>query len=286
MSARLFKAYYQLTKPGIIYGNILTMIGGFLLAAKGTLDVELLGITVVGLALLIASACASNNYLDRDIDAKMARTQKRGLVTGVILPRHALFFAAALGLSGMALLALVSPLVAGLGLFAFIMYVFVYGPEKRRSVYGTLIGSIPGAMPIVIGYAAVTGHLDGGATLLFLIMVLWQMPHFYAIALYRLKEYAAAAIPVLPIEKGAQHTKLQILIYIGGFTTACCLLTSFGYTDYSFLVIMSGLGVMWLLKGIRGFHTQEVTWARGMFFFSLIILTVFSILLAIEFWLP
>lgn len=279
----MLKNYYWLTKPGIIYGNALTAVAGFLFAAKWHVDIWLLFATLVGTSLVIASACVFNNCIDRNIDEVMARTQNRALVTKVISLPNAIMFGTLLGLVGFSLLTrFTNQLVVLIGVIAFIDYVALYGWSKRRSVWGTLVGSISGAAPIVAGYAAVTNRIDIGAGLLFLLLVMWQMPHFYAIALYRLKDYEAANIPVLPVVHGQRHTQIQVLLYIVGFIATVIALTGFGYAGYSFLAVMVILSVVWLWKGLRDFHAADgKVWGRGMFLFSLVIILALSISLSV-----
>jgi protoheme IX farnesyltransferase len=279
----MFKTYYSLTKPGIIYGNILTAAAGFLLASRWHIDFSLLFGLIVGTSLVIGSACVFNNVIDRGIDIKMARTKKRALVSGAVTPRSALVYATVLGLIGFTtLIALTNWLTVVVGIVAFVDYVVLYGLSKRRSVYGTIVGSISGAAPIVAGYTAVTDRFDRAALLLFLILVFWQMPHFYAIAMYRLKDYTAANIPVLPRVSGMKNTKIQIMAYIVAFAAACTLLTVFGYTGVIFLIVMLVISAAWLWQGYAGFTTREDTaWARKMFFYSLIVMVTLSVMLSV-----
>lgn len=176
------KRYLQVTKPGIIFGNLISTVGGFLLATQGRLDWTLLLATVAGLSLVVASGCAINNCIDRDIDARMARTQKRVLVTGDMSPKAALAHGFVLGAAGFATLAIWTNVLAlCCALFGFLIYVGVYSLYmKRKSVYGTLVGSLSGAVPPVAGYCAASGRFDSGAAILLLMFCLWQMPHSYA----------------------------------------------------------------------------------------------------------
>ena len=281
-------AYYWLAKPGIVYGNSITVVAGFLLASRGQVDLGQLLATLVGIALVIASACVVNNYIDRDIDALMSRTKWRALAKGTVSGRSAMVYAAVLGLAGVGILMLwVNALTWAVGLIAFIDYVILYGVAKRRSVHGTLVGSISGAAPIVAGYVAVTDRLDLGALLLFAILTLWQMPHFYAIAIYRLKDYQAAGIPVLPAKAGLHHTKVQIVAYIAAFILAALALTIFGYAGLTYAVVMAGVGLMWLYRGWLGFTAADDTrWARAIFKFSLVVLLVFSMMISVTALLP
>lgn len=173
----MFKQYLQVTKPGIIFGNLISVIGGFLLASKGSIDYPLFIYTLVGVSLVVASGCVFNNYIDRDIDRKMERTKNRVLVKGLISPAVSLVYATLLGIAGFMLLWFgANPLACWLGVMGFVVYVGVYSLYmKRHSVYGTLIGSLSGAAPSVIGYCAVTGEFDSGAAILLAIFSLWQM---------------------------------------------------------------------------------------------------------------
>jgi len=281
----MLRAYYQLTKPGIIKGNLLTTAAGFLLAAEGHVNWGRLLATLVGTSLVIGSACVCNNYLDRNIDKKMARTRNRASVTGAVSLKRGLSFATVIGVLGFgALLLWVNVLTAELGAIAFVAYVALYGYTKRRSVHGTLVGSVSGAIPPVAGYAAASNQLGTAASLLFLIMTFWQMPHFYAIAMYRLKDYQAAGIPVLPAVKDVRQTKIQIFLYIIGFGLACSLLTITGYTGWSFLVTMTALTLYWLNLGRRKLPDEQ--WGKRIFLFSLIVVMVLSLGLSVDHFLP
>lgn len=279
-----FKTYYALTKPGIIYGNAINTVGGFLLASRGHFNAPLFLATLLGSSLVIASGCVFNNYLDRDIDQHMERTKKRALVKGDIATTSALVFGTVLGVLGIGFLAwFTNWLTVFIGITGFIFYVGIYTYSKRHTVHNTLIGSISGAVPPLAGYCAVTGRLDMGAVLLFLIIAIWQMPHFYAIAMYRLQEYGAAKVPVLPAVKGMQTTKIYILAYIAAFTVAAVLLTVFGYTGYVYLAVMLIAGLAWFWKGFSGFKTvSDEVWGKGMFRFSLIVTLVFSIMISVS----
>jgi protoheme IX farnesyltransferase len=279
-----FIDYYNLMKPGIIYGNLITAIGGFLLASKDHVDITLLIFTLLGTSLIIGSACVFNNYIDRGIDIKMDRTKKRALVSGLIKPTDALVFGSIIGLVGLLILIFhTNGLVVLIGSLAFIIYVVFYGISKRRSVHGTLVGSLAGASPIVAGYCAVTDSFNSGAIILLIVLISWQMAHFYAIATYRLDDYRAAGIPVLPAVAGIKQTQIQIFAYVGVFIAATCCLTFSGYTGYGFMVVMLVLGLWWLYKGINGFKAADSKkWARKMFLFSLIVIVGLSFMLSIN----
>jgi len=282
------KTYYHLTKPGIIQGNLLNTAAGFFFASTGHINLWLFLSVMAGTALVIASGCVFNNYIDQGIDLQMARTKKRALVTGKVSDKAAIIYSTILGLSGFIVLALFTNWLTWLlGVLGLYFYVVVYGFAKRKTVHGTLVGSISGALPIVAGYTAVTGHIDTAAVLLFIILACWQMPHFYAIAIYRLKDYKAAGLPVLPIKKGLTETKWQIVAYIMAFILACQALTYTGYTGYIFSFVMVILGAIWLFKASQGFKAfDDKIWARNLFFFSLWVILGLDLMLAVGARLP
>lgn len=213
----------------------------------------------------------------------MSRTKQRALVTGMISNNAALLFAGILAIAGfLTLNHQTNHLTVWIGAIGYVDYILAYGYAKRHSIYGTIVGSISGATPLVAGYTAVTNHFDIAALLLFIMLVLWQMPHFYAIAIYRLKDYRTAGIPVWPVRRGVRSTKRQIVGFVAAFLVASCLLTVFGYTHYAYLIAMSLIGLGWLWFGIKGFHTaNETVWARRMFLISLIAILGLDIMLSV-----
>lgn len=280
---------YQLTKPGVLYGNVLTVMAGYFLAASGKIDILLLLAILFGSTFVIASACVLNNYLDQDIDRIMERTKKRPLIQGTIKGYEALILCATLGIGGSLILYFyTNTLTAMLGIVGFITYVFLYGAlSKRLSIHGTLVGSISGAVPILMGYAAFADKIDAGAILVFAALFFWQMPEFYSISIYRLKEYKAAGIPVMSVVKGVKNTKIQIFIYTLLTSISILLLTSFGYTKGLYFIIMATLCGYWLWLGYKGLYAKNSEkWARKMFHFSLIILLAYSLMISIDFALP
>jgi len=254
----------------------------------GKFDPWLFLALLAGMSLVIACGCVINNFIDRSIDVKMARTKWRRSVIRQVGPRQTIAYGIVLGVIGFGLLlAYVNPLTAAVGAVGLFFYLVMYSIWKRRSPLGTVVGSVSGAMPIVGGYTAVSDRLDGAALILFLSMVFWQMPHFYAIALYRYEDYKKAGLPVLPVVKGVRRTKLQIIAYVTAFTLAACLLTVTGYTGYVYLAAIALLGTIWLWRGLRGLSRQDDTrWGRGMFLFSLIVLMTFCVSVAAGALLP
>lgn len=295
-----FKSYYELTKSGLVFGNIITVIGGFALASRGailaggSLNVGELLATLVGIFLVMASGCVFNNYIDRDIDARMERTKNRALVTGKISGFAARVFGTVLALLGFLTLALfTNKLTCFVAFFGFFFYVFMYSAWfKRRSVNGTLVGAVSGAVPPVVGYCAAANRLDAPAVILFLIMFFWQMPHFYAIAIRRADDYAAAKIPVMPVKYGIRATKIAMFFYIIAFVVAATALAVFGYAGQTYLTIALAFGAVWLGLCAGGFAAPrgalaavptaaEKAWARNMFLFSLAVLIVLFITITI-----
>jgi len=280
--------YYRLTKPGIIYGNAFTAIAGYLLGIRNHFSFTEFAGTIIAICLIMACACVLNNILDRRIDAKMKRTEKRGLVTGMISVRMAIIYGVVLGTLGFILLAVSSnALTVLLGAVAILTYVVFYGLAKRYSGYGTAVGSIAGALPPVAGYTAISGQFDGGALSLLILLVVWQMPHFYAIAIYRRAEYKAAGIPLLSVTKGALVTRRRIMIYLFLFLLVVPLPFLLGYTGIVYLVAALGLAIGWLVVAFKEYSDADISrWARRIFRYSLIILLAMPVLLAAGRFLP
>ncbi|HET8690235.1 MAG TPA: heme o synthase [Candidatus Saccharimonadales bacterium] len=279
------KLYYQLIKPGVTYGNAISAVAGFLLASGWWPDwSRFIGLTV-GETLVIAAACVLNNHLDRDIDRKMSRTRTRPTAAGQVSSREAVTESILLGVSGTVVLALTTNwLATSVTIAGFLIYVWPYGAwTKRRSVHGTLVGAISGALPILAGYLAARGYFDIGALLVFLVIFFWQMPEFYSISIYRKNEYKKAGVPVISVVRGTKRTKLEIFLYTLAFVVSTLSLTLAGYTGWIYFVIMLALGGYWLLLGARGLKPSSGDdWARTMFRFSLVILLAFSFLISID----
>lgn len=285
MSQRPYlKTYALLTKPGILFGNAVTAASGFALASKSSVDFYLFFAVILGLSGVIASACVINNYIDRVADSRMERTKNRALVRGEVSAENALLYAIVLGIIGFAiLLSYTNYLAAAAAFVGFFVYVAIYSLCKHHTVYGTLIGSVAGAVPPVVGYTAVSGTFDLGALLLFLMLVCWQMPHFFAIALYRYNDYEAASIPVMPVARGVEATKWQMLYYIAAFSVVSLLISYFGYTGpgYQFVALVSACA--WLGLCLRGFAvSNNQVWGRQMFVLSLVIVMALSLSMALD----
>jgi protoheme IX farnesyltransferase len=275
--------YLHLTKPGITLSNLMTTFTGFWLAVSSTnpewttLEFVHKGfLTLLGTALVIASGAALNNYYDRELDAKMKRTKNRAVASGRIHPRYAITIGVALLLVGLLTLMYVNPLTAVFGLIGHILYVLVYTPLKRVTTLNTVIGGLSGAVPPVIGWVAVSNSLDMGAWILFLILFLWQPPHFLALAMLKAEEYRAGGIPMLPVVKGFAETKRQMFNYAAALLPASLLLMLYANVGYIYLVAAMALGGVYLWLSVKGFSVKEeddLVWARKMFGFSLLYLT-------------
>lgn len=194
----MIKDYYLLTKPGIVYGNLLPAIAAYVFGSAGVPDITGLVSMAAGLALVIACGCVLNNYFDRGLDARMERTKHRALVRGTIAPSRALVFGTILGILGTLVLYLFShPLALVAALAGLVVYVALYTPLKPRTSAALYVGALAGAMPPVVGYAAAAHALDWYAFWLFLALYVWQLPHFIAIAFFRYDEYKAAGVPLI-----------------------------------------------------------------------------------------
>jgi protoheme IX farnesyltransferase len=280
------KHFIQITKPGIIFGNVLSVAGGFFLASKGHVDIGLFLAAVIGTSLVVASGCVFNNCIDRDIDVKMERTKNRVLVQGLVSVKLALIYATVLGILGVGLLyTRANALAALFAVIGFVIYVGFYSLYlKRKSVHGTLVGSLSGAMPPVIGYVAVSNTFDLAALTLLVMFSLWQMPHSYAIAIFRFNDYRAASIPVLPVKRGIRVAKRHILIYILAFLLATLMLTFGGYAGLNYLAVAAAMGMYWLYMAWTGYKAKDDTvWARKLFVFSIFTITALSVAMSLDF---
>jgi heme o synthase len=242
--------FVELTKPRIALLVLFTVAIGALLARPHTPDVGQLLHTLIGTALVAASASALNHLLERHTDARMRRTENRPLPTGRLQPAEVLCFGVGLGVGGLAYLALTCrhPLAVLVAAFTLLSYVFVYTPLKGKTTLNTLIGAVPGALPPVIGWTSVTGTLDTGAVFVFLILFLWQVPHFLAIAWMYRHDYARAGLKMLPVvDPDGTATARQMILY-------CLALTpvSLAPVLYQQAGWLYGLGALLLGGGFLG----------------------------------
>ncbi|HEY4391658.1 MAG TPA: heme o synthase [Paenibacillus sp.] len=283
--AATWKDFIALTKPGILRSNLIAAFAGFWVASGWHLQYVNLILMLLGTVLVMASSCVFNNYFDRDLDMKMARTQNRVLPTGKMSPKTVLWYAIILGVLGLSVLFIGNGLLAGVfGIVGMLVYVVVYTLWlKRSSTWSTSVGAISGAMPPVIGYVAAAGKVDLGAILLFAMLFLWQPPHFWALGIRRVEEYRAAGFPLLPVVKGIPRTKLQMIPYLILLLPIPVLMYVYDYTGIWFLIIGELLSVSWLLMALKGFRSQENdAWAKRVFLFSINYLTVSMIVMILD----
>jgi protoheme IX farnesyltransferase len=288
-SYEALKNYFLVTKPRLVAANLISAAGGFFLAAKGHASMALFLWAMGGMSCIVASGCVLNNCIDRHIDRGMVRTCRRALATGAISLNGSLTYAATLGAAGAAMLwAGTNAPTLAVALAGFAVYVGVYSLYlKRNSVLSTAIGSLAGAAPPLAGYLAVTGQLDLGALAVLAIFSLWQIPHSYAIAIYRYNDYAAVNIPVMPVKSSIEATKRHILWHVAAFIPVSQMPTFLGYAGYAYLAAATLLGLCWLYMALAGYRAgDDRLWAKRLFIFSILIIFVLSVMMSVDFARP
>jgi heme o synthase len=283
-----WRDYLELTKPRVVALIVLTAVVGTLLSTPGLPPLDALVFGNLGIALAAAAAATINHVLDRQIDARMARTRNRPLPSGHLTPTRALGFALVLALASMSILvAFVNVLTAVLTFLSLILYAVVYTVWlKRATPQNIVIGGAAGAAPPVLGWIAVTDHVSAQALLLFLIIFAWTPPHFWALAIARRHDYARADIPMLPVTHGVEFTRLHVLLY----TVILCVVTML-----PFMIGMSGLIYLAAALVLNGrFLWQAIVLKRGrrddlpmrMFRFSISYLMWLFLALLVDHYLP
>ncbi|RMH80628.1 MAG: protoheme IX farnesyltransferase [Acidobacteria bacterium] len=276
----LIKDYIILTKPGIVLLVLITTLTGMYFAQRGFPEPWLVFWTLLGTGLASAGSAVLNQFFDRDIDALMGRTRERPLPSGSIGPRNALFFGVFLLLLSLLILLLkVNLLATSLVLLASLFYVVVYTLAlKRVSPIATEIGGVSGALPPVIGYASVKGEVNPEALILFIIMFLWQPPHFWVLAIKYVEDYKRAGVPTLPVSKGIDHTKIKTLIYTASLLPLSLLPSLYGLAGSLYFFSALVLSGVYLLLTLRFVFSRK---PNGMFLFFysvLYIALLFSIM--------
>ncbi len=275
--------FIALTKPSITRMCLITSAGGMLLA-PGDLAIGRAFAAVVGIALAVGGANAFNMWWERDTDRLMSRTRRRPLPSGRMQPRHAFAFASVL--SGLSLLVLglgTNLLTAVLGGLAIVSYVAVYTPLKYRTPAALIVGAVPGAAPPLLGWTAVTGSIDAPAMVLFGILLVWQLPHFIAIALYRKDEYARAGIKVVPLVRGDAIAKIQAVAWVLVLVPLTFMLVPLGAAGPIYLLGAALLGAVFLGWSFTGLDNDAGTrWARGYFLASLGYLPALTLVLVAD----
>lgn len=277
--------YFSLTKFGITTANLMATFAGLWVASHGHPRLSVTFAVLAGTALVVAAGATFNNYLDRDIDVHMQRTQERALAAGRVEPKKAFWLASILAALGLVdLLVLVNVTAALTAAVGLVMYSYIYTVWlKRKTTLSTVLGGIAGAAPPLVGYAAGSGGtLDFAAWAMFFIFFLWQPPHFLPLAMKRSEEYRAAGIPMLPVVHGFRPAKWQILRYTAALLPVSLLLYAARVEDLVYLVVALGLGLRFLVLALQGLYvTDDLLWARKVFKFSLVYLTVLCIVMVV-----
>ena len=276
------RSYVALTKPRIVELLLVTTIPTMFVAARGVPSVGLMIATLVGGALAAGGANAFNMVVDRDIDRVMHRTRHRPLVTGELTPQAALTFAVALEFLAFAELAVaVNLLSAVLAVSATAFYVFVYTMWlKRTSSQNIVIGGAAGSVPVLVGWAAVTGSLGWAPFVLFAVIFVWTPPHFWALAVRYREDYAAAHVPMLPVVATFERTTRQILLYVVGLVVVTLVFTAVGHMGLLYFVaaLVLGGGFLQLARHLRREQTPQA--AMALFRYSITYLTLLFVAMA------
>ncbi|MEN9749222.1 MAG: hypothetical protein RL149_300 [Actinomycetota bacterium] len=247
------KAYLALTKPRVIELLLITTVPTMILAQKGMPELWLILATLLGGALSAGSANAFNCYLDADIDQLMGRTAKRPLVTGELSKTEAFVFAWIIGIASVLWLGfVVNWLAAILSLSAILFYVFVYTLVlKRRTPQNIVWGGAAGAMPVLIGWAAVTGDLSMAAWMLFLVIFLWTPPHYWPLSMRYKDDYAAAGVPMLPVVRSSATVAIQIVLYAWAMVVSSLLLIPLGNMGWIYTTVAVISGAWFMIESYR-----------------------------------
>jgi protoheme IX farnesyltransferase len=285
----VFKGYVALTKPRIIELLLVTTIPTMVVAANGIPSFWLIAATLIGGTLAAGGANTFNMVIDRDIDAIMERTKRRPLVTGVMTPRAAALFGAALEIAAFAVLAIwVNQLSAWLALSATAFYVFIYTLWlKRRSRQNIVIGGAAGAVPVLVGWAAVTNSLTWTPVLLFLVIFIWTPPHFWALAVRYRDDYEAANVPMMPVVASLRHTTLEILVYSVVLWALTVLIGPTAHLGWIYAISAMVLGGMFTFYALRLYRqavsgTADVAQAMRLFHFSITYLSALFVMMAVD----
>jgi heme o synthase len=291
---RAVRDLVSLTKPRITFIVLSTCLCGIALA-PGHLSASRTLLALAGTALIVASANTLNMWWERDLDGLMVRTRTRPLPSGRLAPRVALYFGLALAGVSLPMLFAVNTVTALLGLLALVVYVAVYTPMKRHSTLALLVGAVPGAMPPLMGWTSVTGSIalvgsrapetplsvQLGGALLFALLFIWQVPHFIAISFFRASDYASAGMKVVPVERGRDAAKRQIvgytLVLVGVSLAASGLAGALYFTSAA---VLGALFLALALYGVR--EAAGNRWARSLFAYSIVYLVAILAVLVVD----
>ena len=287
VSGSIFSQFYALTKPRVVQLIVFCALIGMVLAVPGVptwIEVRLALIACLGIWLVAAAAAAFNCIVEKCIDAKMKRTAWRPTARGQLNDRQTLLFSAVLCLAGSSLLYVwVNPLTMWLTFATFIGYAVIYTVIlKPLTPQNIVIGGASGAMPPVLGWAAMAGDVGPEALILFLIIFLWTPPHFWALALYRIEDYRKSGLPMLPVTHGNEFTRLQILLYTFVLFAACLLPFVYGMSSWIYLGTAVVLSAGFCIYGFLLWRDYSDELARKTFRFSLIHLSVLFAALLVD----
>ena len=282
--------YYALTKPRVVQLIVFCAVIGMVLAVPGlpsALDLRTAAFAALGIWLVAGAAAAFNCLIEKGIDAKMRRTAWRPTAKGELSDTQTLIFSAALCAIGSVILYVtVNPLTMWLTFATFVGYAIIYTVVlKPRTPQNIVIGGASGAMPPVLGWAAMRGDVGPEALVLFLIIFLWTPPHFWALALYRVEDYRKSGLPMLPVTHGSEFTRLQILLYTLVLFAACLLPFAIGMSSWLYLLAALGLSAGFTWYGFRLWREYSDALARKTFRFSLIHLSVLFAALLLDHYL-
>ena len=281
------RAFASLTKPRVVSLIVFTAVIGMLLAAPGAVPLQILLAGTAGIALVAGAAAAINCLVEQKIDAAMRRTSWRPLARGELTAAQTLVFAGVLGGAGLWLLyQFVNVLTLWLTLATFIGYAVVYTMIlKPATPQNIVIGGASGAMPPVLGWAAVTGQVGAEASVLFLIIFAWTPPHFWALALYRTEDYARAGVPMLPVTHGKPYTRLQVLLYTLILFAVSLLPFAIGMSGVAYLVAAAVLGGVFVAYALRLYFAYSDRLARHTFRYSILYLAALFTALLVDHYL-
>ena len=285
--ARRARAFYALTKPRVVSLIVFTAVIGMLLAAPGLVPLQVLAAATIGIALVAGAAAAVNCLVEQRIDARMRRTSWRPLPRGELSSLETVVFAGAVGGFGLWLLVhYVNALTMWLTFGTFVGYAVVYTVIlKPLTPQNIVIGGASGAMPPVLGWAAVTGQVSTEALLLFLIIFAWTPPHFWSLALYRTEDYAKAGVPMLPVTHGKDYTRLQVLLYTLILFGVSLLPYAIRMSGWLYLAAAVALGLVYIGYAVRIVTAYSDALARRCFRYSIVYLAALFAALLVDHYL-
>lgn len=283
-----WRDYLELCKPRVVTLMVITVIVGMCLATKAWVPMSVLLFGNLGVALCAASAATINHLVDRHIDSRMRRTHQRPIAQGKVSPRNAIVFSLCLALLGMSILIyFVNSLTAILTFITLIGYAFIYTLYlKHATPQNIVIGGAAGAAPPLLGWVAVTGHLDPQAWLLMLIIFVWTPPHFWALAIARIDDYKKAQVPMLPNTHGIHFTKICIVLYTLLLIAATWLPFAIRMTGWFYFIGANILNAIFLFYTLRLYFDKKDAWAMKTFWFSIWYLLGLFIMLLVDHYLP